>query len=471
MGWSGNIQSLTGASGTQSIGYDLANRVTSVVPGVGTPSYVYSLVGDRVTAASRTTDTGTAPVYAFGYDLAGNMSAVSQYDVSGTAVMTTTCLLHDALGRLVQAGPAKVLVGPGETGCQKAADLASSTAVFEYDVRNRRVARFSGGAWTEFVQDGEGHVLAEELQPSTAAGAWTSQREYVWLDGLPLAQFEYPGPAGRSDGFVYFYHLDHIGLPRALTNANGTAVWSAAPVRPYGDVMEEPGTDPLSGRPVVTNVRLPGQYDERLFAAVGITSLQGPYYNWNRWYLPSMGRYMELDPIAVNGGFNGSYGPNWYGYAEGNPLKNTDPAGLFVTGVYDCKTGRLTMMDTDTGATAQMDAESGGKPFGDPIPDGMWEILEQARRPDFYRLDAWDSTPRDDIHDPTGRDNFRLHKPGRTIGCIAAKDQSGWDGVKSLVDRTRTDKVMDVSAPWWKFWSRPTPIKRYGNIFVVNCGP
>jgi uncharacterized protein RhaS with RHS repeats len=45
----------------------------------------------------------------------------------------------------------------------------------------------------------------------------------------------------------------------------------------------------------VTNLRLPGQYDERLLPGSGI---QGPYYNWNRWYLPSMGRYMELDPIA-----------------------------------------------------------------------------------------------------------------------------------------------------------------------------
>ncbi len=38
-------------------------------------------------------------------------------------------------------------------------------------------------------------------------------------------------------------------------------------------------SDPLSARTVVTNLRLPGQYDERLFQQVGI-NLQGPYYNW-----------------------------------------------------------------------------------------------------------------------------------------------------------------------------------------------
>jgi hypothetical protein len=58
-----------------------------------------------------------------------------------------------------------------------------------------------------------------------------------------------------------------------------------------------------SGRQKVTNLRLPGQYDERLFAAAGISGLQGPYYNWNRWYLPSVGRYLELDPAAsIRGG-------------------------------------------------------------------------------------------------------------------------------------------------------------------------
>jgi len=71
-------------------------------------------------------------------------------------------------------------------------------------------------------------------------------------------------------------------------------------------------------------LRLPGQYDERLLGAVG---LQGPYYNWNRWYLPGVGRYLELDPIAVEGGLNGGSTPEWYSYGAGNPLTYTDPDG------------------------------------------------------------------------------------------------------------------------------------------------
>jgi len=119
-------------------------------------------------------------------------------------------------------------------------------------------------------------------------------------------------------------------LPRALTNANGLLVWNTF-AKPYGDIAEKQTIDPLSGRVVVTNLRLPGQYDERLFQQAGI-NMQGPYYNWNRWYLPSLGRYLELDPLALEGNINGEYAPDWYNYSLDNPLRYSDASGLFVGG-------------------------------------------------------------------------------------------------------------------------------------------
>jgi RHS repeat-associated protein len=198
---------------------------------------------------------------------------------------------------------------------------------FDYDAMNRRAARQDGSTWVEFVHDPAGHLLAEVTRPATQTGTWSTRREYAWLDGQPLAQLEYPGPTTRTDGWTYWFHLDHLGTPRALTSEAGATVWTATPVRPYGDVVEAKVPDALNGRTVVTNLRLPGQYDERLLTGIGI---QGPYYNWNRWYLPSVGRYMELDSIALAGGFNGFVGPNWYGYAEGNPLRWTDRWGQTV---------------------------------------------------------------------------------------------------------------------------------------------
>ncbi len=180
------------------------------------------------------------------------------------------------------------------------------------------------GEWVHTVFDQAGQPLAEIARTTDPANPWRPVREYVWLDGKPVAQIERDAVTGASR--TYAVHVDAIGLPRALTSPTGVTVWSATPARPYGDITEATVPDPETGKTVVTNLRLPGQYDERLLASVGV---QGPYYNWNRWYLPSVGRYLELDPIAKAGGFNGFYGPNWYGYAEGNPLRWTDPLGLF----------------------------------------------------------------------------------------------------------------------------------------------
>ena len=79
------------------------------------------------------------------------------------------------------------------------------------------------------------------------------------------------------------------------------------------------------------------------------------------------------------------------------------------------------LVDLDSGNSVAILAESGGKPFGASIPPGTYDILERQGRPGFYRLDRKDAIPYNDVDDASGRDHFRLHHPGRTTGCIAAK--------------------------------------------------
>ena len=68
----------------------------------------------------------------------------------------------------------------------------------------------------------------------------------------------------------------------------------------------------MAANTVENNVRLPGQYYDRE---------TGLHYNYFRDYDPTTGRYIEADPIGLDGGVN------LYAYADGNPILNVDPSG------------------------------------------------------------------------------------------------------------------------------------------------
>jgi RHS repeat-associated protein len=135
-----------------------------------------------------------------------------------------------------------------------------------------------------------------------------------------------------------------------------------------------------SGRQKVTNLRLPGQYDERLLGSIG---LQGPYYNWNRWYLPGAGRYLELDPLRLQsvGGHILSTENEWYSYAQGNPLRFTDFMGLCASGhCPDCPGGSWI-------ASLSMMADAEG--FG--IAGGLYfaSVYSCTTRPVTVHVKSW----------------------------------------------------------------------------------
>ncbi len=131
------------------------------------------------------------------YDLNSNLSTVTTWSPAGLAT-GKTCLVHDARNRLTAVGPALALESPGNVACKAEADLASVTVRFKYDARNRRVAWQDGaGTWKQWALLPDGSPLTESWKPTSSTGDWEKIREYVWLDGQPLAQVEYPGPTGR----------------------------------------------------------------------------------------------------------------------------------------------------------------------------------------------------------------------------------------------------------------------------------
>ena len=79
------------------------------------------------------------------------------------------------------------------------------------------------------------------------------------------------------------------------------------------------------GAPVWTPLRFPGQYWDR----------ESDWFeNWNRYYDPSIGRYLAPEPMMQNPKFLArqamqGHGVNAYAYAMNNPLRYTDRNGLW----------------------------------------------------------------------------------------------------------------------------------------------
>ncbi|MDR4486158.1 MAG: RHS repeat-associated core domain-containing protein [Nitrospirales bacterium] len=93
--------------------------------------------------------------------------------------------------------------------------------------------------------------------------------------------------AGTSAPGIYSVHADHLGSPQKMTDANQALVWDAV-YTPFGQVHSITGT-------ATDNQRFPGQYTD---AETGFN------YNYFRDYDPSIGRYVQSDPIGLRGGLN-----------------------------------------------------------------------------------------------------------------------------------------------------------------------
>jgi RHS repeat-associated protein len=114
------------------------------------------------------------------------------------------------------------------------------------------------------------------------------------------------GPIFLKQGIHYYwYHHDSLGTPVKLTDSAGQTAWSAL-FDPFGRVWETAGF-------VENPLRFAGQYDDLE---------TGLYYNWMRYYDPSLGRYISVDPLRS--------GVNFYVYAKNNPLAFIDPSGEII---------------------------------------------------------------------------------------------------------------------------------------------
>jgi RHS repeat-associated protein len=291
-----NLKKITDAvnpANSQTLGYDVLNRITSAVSGTGgygTLGWAYDANGNLTTTTVGNTTTK--------YATASGSNRLASY-TNGTAATTVSTNANGNITGIPPVGSSTTATfAYNNANRLSSVTGASSAATYIYDFTGRRFSKTIAGAPILYFYGQDSALLEEDN-----SGSYT---DYLYADGRPMADLQ-PDVTSKADQ-VNIILADRLGTPQFVVNSSAATVWSNT-YQPYGK-----GGNPVSA--IVNNLRLPGQHYDRE---------TGFHYNMNRDYMPTFGRYLEADPIGLEGGLNP------YRYGDANPAKFSDTLGLCAT--------------------------------------------------------------------------------------------------------------------------------------------
>ncbi|MEX8500247.1 RHS repeat-associated core domain-containing protein [Leptothrix ochracea] len=282
--------------------YDALDRLTGMTDANRYLGYAYDTSNNRTLSQVNNLALSTKLV-----DGTNRLASVEQWGsvltAAGASLPTVYPQVHDNAGRLMDDGLNRYAYS--DRGRLASVRNTAGVTNFLYNGLEQRVAK-SGPLGTFFyTYDEAGHVLGE--YDSTGAPLY----EVIWLGDTPVGVLRTTFSAATSTyaATTDTVFVDHLNTPRTISNPNGGLLWTWAPYEdPYAQIVP-----PSAATGYVFNLRMPGQiFDKET----------GLFHNGHRDYNPATGRYIQPDPIGLEGGINR------YGYVGGNPVSYTDPSGL-----------------------------------------------------------------------------------------------------------------------------------------------
>jgi RHS repeat-associated protein len=294
---SGNIKTI----GTNGYLYDTAGRLVSAnVNGTSIlQTYAYDAFGNRKQST-------TSPAHACigGIDCEEN---VTIDPATNRINSTANAPAYDAAGNLTGLDG----VAYAYDGLSMLRSQSNTGAQFVYTADDERLATISsGGTWNWTVRDVSAQVLSDFTSTNgtgtigTANFQW--KKDYIYRDGLLLA-------ATTSSGTQHF-HLDHLGTPRLITDANGAEL-AAHTYFPFGaELAISPTESPTEA------MKFTGHERDATGAVADLDYMHARYYSG------SLGRFLTPDPL-FRPAISRPQSLNPYIYADNNPVRNFDPTG------------------------------------------------------------------------------------------------------------------------------------------------
>jgi RHS repeat-associated protein len=220
-----------------------------------------------------------------------------------------------------------------------------------------------------------------------------------------------------------FYHVDHLGSPRVITDPNGNVV-STHKYLPFGEELTPP--------PSTNTHEFTGHERD---AETGLD------YMLARYYASSLGRFLGVDPLAESAKRSVPQTWNRYTYSLNNPLRYVDPTGE-ETKVAEQETKKEHVKSKQTGQevegqtyvqveTTSIDPKTGevdvtitivSEVTAQPVEDESAVSGEEADHREQYK----------EAIQETGNDKLHLKIEGAMNSVTAQGKEEGWSREETI---------------------------------------
>ncbi len=259
----------------------------------------------------------------------------ASYDQFGNILQ----LNHGPVGLPAEGGPGAIAVNANnnrleggiynEMGDLQSWEVAGSQFSYQYDPmgRMRQLIELSGDAEFSYLYNASGERLAIldlnnqtiRWTPRTVTNhiarritsgldmqGWALERDYIHANGVQIS-------AHKSDGSTTYFHTDHSGSTRKISDATGALI-AENDYYPFGGYVLDPNDDEA--------LQFTGHERDIVSQENSLADLD---YMHARYYFPYYGRFLSVDPVLGNTASSQSW--NRFSYANNDPVGLIDPDG------------------------------------------------------------------------------------------------------------------------------------------------